>query len=368
MGNELYLLGAGFSKAVDPNMPTLSDLSNEVWDKSAWTSKNLSYVDSPANYPNSLSDYRVGSYDDDIGGLFSFLSRKKPWLNKVQRLEEKRLYVLLRQWIRARIANGEYEYLNKIKDASLFPAWGEKLIKKWDNNNNTVVTLNYDTLLERILIYKKSGQYDKAEQLLNDYYPLPVKNAYLHDYVAENEGAGFDLLKLHGSTNWYKRTNEETLNFTPLVSYFSQPTSLSFTQKIKKERQYKRFVQDQQPFIVPPTIEKETYLDNAVVQHLWQKALNRAQESDTIICLGYSFPIADRITKQFFHQLAQSCDSSKTLIPVNFKQKVSRGQAMKFTDHLQKVLPSKKLIIKSKYLYDKGKDINPIAKFVNDWI
>src|SRR5215218_3692513 len=80
------------------------------------------------------------------------------------------------------------------------PPWLFKLVKRWMDTDSTVVTTNYDELIERA--FKDLGGGDIAHGSL---YSVPITNALTRvTTVVGGEVIGpFKLLKLHGSLNWY---------------------------------------------------------------------------------------------------------------------------------------------------------------------
>lgn len=89
------------------------------------------------------------------------------------------------------------------------PLWLEALITYWHDNRSSVITLNYDTLIERVassVYWQKRSKPIPTGQL----YPIILtpaeqRNESVHSEPNKSENAleTFKLFKLHGSTNWF---------------------------------------------------------------------------------------------------------------------------------------------------------------------
>jgi hypothetical protein len=187
------------------------------------------------------------------------------------------------------------------------PDWLSDLVTLWNKNASPVLTLNYDTLVERcaceILRIKRTVWglgYSQKESVSARLYPIPLTPTWQRS-VGRRAHSGdpsslLSLFKLHGSTNWFysgaPNANDETIYFLPATAWTVDDPS---------ERYGAGTYPDKVPFIVPPLIEKLPFLGNALIRSLWAQAGSALRNASRIFCLGYSLPETD-ITMRFFLQ------------------------------------------------------------------
>ena len=132
--SEVFILGAGFSRAISDEMPLTKDLSKEVVDR---------YL-----HAGNISLEVRRMIEEDFEKALTFLTQDKPWLTEAENRRHKALYLDLTHVIRGILTE-------KSRSASVWginnpPLWLEALITYWHINQCTVITLNYDTLIERV--------------------------------------------------------------------------------------------------------------------------------------------------------------------------------------------------------------------------
>jgi len=140
-------------------------------------------------------------------------------------------------------------------------------------NDVTIITTNWDSIVEKI--FRKSEL---------DYNVFSGKNF-------ENK-KGINIIKLHGSINWFhcnacgelEITNEES---TAEYLFRDKPSVICSNCEMSepKDKVYLR------PEIITPTMFKA--LDSYLYRSIWKKASEELSSADRIIFIGYSLPIAD---------------------------------------------------------------------------
>ena len=169
----------------------------------------------------------------------------------------------------------------------------------------TIITFNYDLVLERSLLQNLIGtSYGSSKRLpfqrfrIDYHYSLLETRTYDIRYTTfeswgshsrkVEEGAviglenaalqipttSIEILKLHGSLNFPKKLTKLTLN--------SIDTTLSHA------------VED--PFILPPVFNKSS---GDVAESMWSIAIERIRSAKNIVIVGYSLPATD-IYMQYF--------------------------------------------------------------------
>ncbi len=277
--NDVFILGAGFSKAIHSGMPTLADLTDEV-------ARRLR--GSECSLPQPLMDL-----ENNIELWTTYLSQRQPWLTEYENDSNKSLAGLIRHQIGAVIE----EHTARASQTEA-PRWLNRLIGSWHREQATVITLlNYDTLVERA-----SKQVQAAEKvngiLAGQMYP-----PYFSDVQARS-GVGllgegflktFSFLKLHGSINWYYSGRD---NFFGETILFSE--DLPFGHETWNDVHFRRpQSRDKELLIIPPATEKNTYFNNETVRRLWREAGRALQEAGRVFIIGYSLPLSDLGMKFF---------------------------------------------------------------------
>ncbi len=172
------------------------------------------------------------------------------------------------------------------------------------NSNISIVTLNYDTLLEQAFdfLFEKFGYIDYAINLMNY-----EKNEKLKPFnfwidprkpvaVKETENpVAIKILKLHGSLNWkYCNCCNQTL-LTPWDRKIdlNKGKFLGYTYPDKVEYEYSCPIDgtDFETLIMPPSYYKE--LTHNVILPLMAEAGKEIRAAKRIVVIGYSLSDAD---------------------------------------------------------------------------
>ncbi len=268
--NDAFLIGAGFSKAVCPQMPTMKQLFERLKDS----------ADDADGITEEEYDYAAG----DVEGLLSYFAITGPQDDLAEVLRKKRVTALLENRIGRIVA--ELEQLGYEKG---FNPRGLGLVRKWHEDRGHILTTNYDTVVERML--GEGFEDDASGKTLRveypDLYPIPITHARSRQetggFFARESIETCTLYKLHGSTTWYASGSE-----APSAPIYG----LRYTQ-LCDETLYK-FVMDKQRFIIPPVYDKSTLLSHESIRSLWHQAKHLALGPvDRLYIIGYSLPETD---------------------------------------------------------------------------
>lgn len=263
---DVFLLGAGFSKAVSDSMPLLEELSGEIQKH-----KDL---------PKPLL-----GLGNNVELWMTYLSQPHPWLSEAENLRNKALFLELSQLIGEILNNGTLAALQQG-----CPDWLRTLVNWWHVNKAGILTLNYDTLIERAAGLVLS--------LINAsrFYAVRLTDFRIRDalYSGEVEVETFKLFKLHGSVSWY---------YSGAASYFGETIYCSriapWAQISDDETRSMEDLGDKVPLIVPPTTEKVTYFQHETIRRTWALAGEALRSASRLVCIGYSFPLTD-LSIRFF--------------------------------------------------------------------
>jgi hypothetical protein len=189
---DVFILGAGFSKAICEDMPLLNELYGAT---AAYRTAHGQYVDLGTGESEEAESPR---FAEDLELLLSFLAQEQPWLTEAENFRNRAEFLEVSRAIAAIILDSQNFALR-----DEMPDWLADLVKAWHRDQAAVITFNYDALVEKAA----SAMFIEKEQRLpySLLYPVPITNILLRR--AGTLGAEpietFRLLKLHGSLNWY---------------------------------------------------------------------------------------------------------------------------------------------------------------------
>jgi hypothetical protein len=306
---DTFLLGAGFSRAISEEMPVLTELGEEIF--------NLLGTDAPAVLPNLPPT--------DFENWLSFLAEDDPWLREDERLRNRAIFFrvsrLLCDLISAREIAARREPL---------PDWLRLLVARWHEDEASVITFNYDTLVEGAFT-EVVGVYDTPEAEGPNYVwpsqlfraPLTPINARAGGALAPEVITTFRLLKLHGSRTWLYSGRESFFG----EAIYDATSFQSWGSEDVHQRPW--LLEDKVPLVVPPTSGKAGFFNNETVRLQWRLAYQALQEADRIFIVGYSLPPTDLLTRLL---LQTGSRAGSTVVAVNRDCSV--------VDRLKRVLPN----------------------------
>ena len=235
---DVFILGAGFSKAICDGMPTMDEISAEV-------RKRMENLGQPIPDLHKLGN--------NIELWMTYLSQPQPWLKNYENDHNRSLAGKIRQQI------GEIiEERTSRATRSKAPDWLNRLIKLWHERRSTVITLNYDTLIERAareLHIAENLDGVLAEQMYPPYFSDIASRSGAALWAIENIKT-FSYLKLHGSVNWYYSGRDD---FYGETIFFSNVPPLG-TDSSEQENNLARLSNDKESLIIPPVNEKNHLL------------------------------------------------------------------------------------------------------------
>lgn len=290
---KLFIIGSGFSKAVSSRMPTVRDLGKEV----------MSIVQS------AYAD--IGAYErlaEDPEALITYLATAMPWKRPEETLTDRAAFISVTR----RIA----EYIGECEEQAFredLPEWATQFVEYLHREAATAVTLNYDTILER-LSRKLRADENNSEIHTGDLYRMPLAPWWSRTAggFASSPQRTYQLLKLHGSINWYFSGDEAVPG--EQVYYIPVDSSSPMTDGDRNKDFLDINMLDLVPLIIPPVAEKTPFYRSHLVSTLWRKFRKNVQEAAEIYCVGYSLPKTD-LTMRLF--LSTAVEPGKTVYIVN---------------------------------------------------
>jgi len=262
------VLGAGFSKAVHPAFPTVDELGELV----------------RARVPKALSSApRVFS-----GGAFerwlSRIAEPQPDLGVAENLGNARDFQIVTEVIHEQMVSIEAQAIREP-----IPWWLLRFIGVLHATRATVVTFNYDTLIEgaaaRTFDHRLS-QGLNAYSITDGIPPTPPMAGMIGPTITPS----FRVLKLHGSVDTYWVPGDATgATITRVTDPVWAPNGGMSSQTLNIARQAPGRV----PFVVPPASAKSAFFANPITRQLWRTAAQRLAACDQIAVIGYSVPLTD---------------------------------------------------------------------------
>ena len=285
---DVFLLGAGFSKAISDQMPLLREFSEQI----------------KTTVPDLEPPHSILSNDLEV--WLSYLSQPHPWLREQENLRNRALALDIAQKIKYVLSERERTAIS-----NTCPNWASNLACYWHQHRSSVITLNYDTLVERTATECIAIQ---ESVMPEDLYPVPftlstARNASVWGRQSQDS---FTLFKLHGSVNWYYSGASES---TGEVLYYS--SVYGWTSDFDKEVESESAVNDKVPLIVPPTTEKSGFFQHESLRNMWTQAAQSIRSGIRIFVIGYSLPMTDLAVRLFLLEGGSSATQRMELFVVN---------------------------------------------------
>lgn len=276
----VYVLGAGFSRAIHEHMPLTDDLGDAV--------KLKLGIQWPPGQEQASFEERL-----------TLLSTPLPFLegheNTRRRAQAEQITAALAIELDERTASAS---------AGEPPAWLTQLVALWHAERAVVITFNYDTLVERAVTSLRPvalRERDNPPTALYGSqiaYPAPTAvGVRTYRDMAGPTGESFQLLELHGSLNWYWALGDgATVVREPFIHGFGRPAARSGPD-LAGTRTLDRF-------LVPPVLSKDSYYNVNLVSVLWRSAYEAVRNASRLTIIGYSMPLGDRIAAELLREAA----------------------------------------------------------------
>lgn len=289
----VFVLGAGFSRAISSCMPLTDELGAAVLEKLRGDlPPRLALDELPpgVNFEAWLSD----------------LAGDQPYLSDSENAQNHAAFLMFSQGIADILGDRVDQVLRQS-----YPEWLLALVSAWHHSRATVITFNYDPLVECFVqtptrILGHPGEYGQVwngvswTELSGGLPAWAPGGAQL----ASTRVDTFRLLKLHGSLNWYWRAGDESgvsVARRPLPGHFGNPAPYT-------DEDRRREVPGRTPFVVPPAAAKSQYYANPITKEMWSQAYERLQTADRLFIVGYSLPATDTTFSNMLRISLQSRD------------------------------------------------------------
>lgn len=288
MARPVYILGAGFSKTIHDFMPVTAELN-----------KLLSQDD---------SELQIELNNQTFENWLTINSTDLPFLEKFENTARKAQSEKIIKKVGDII-----ERQTEIASSYKIPFWLEQLINIWHAEKAVVISLNYDTLIERAI--NTCNIYEATEDLHfeklyseNLTHPSPpstnIQFYYDQSELADNNS--FQLVKLHGSINWFYAHQDITkISSTKsrVREMFEGKRTVKQTEKFISE-----ITESQDRLIIPPVTSKDSFYSSHISNILWKSARKSIKAATKIFIIGYSLPPEDFITGELIKEISSDAE------------------------------------------------------------
>lgn len=230
----------------------------------------------------------------DLEAWLDSLAGAQPYRSDSENREAEGLFLRASEWIGRHLSEMQQEVLT-----AGIPQRLVNLISKWQEDKSTVITMNYDTLVERCVI-EHCGQLgfpDYPARAVNAVraVPLPTTAA---DGVAGTTGdwalpEAFCLAKLHGSIDW--QHPGRTGRGMPIYAVGIDISEGSLYE-----------MPQMSPYIIPPCFTKGPMFEHEIIRENWHVARRGLERAEELVVMGYSLPPADTTVVQMLRDYAPS--------------------------------------------------------------
>lgn len=267
---RVFILGAGFSRAINDDMPLLGDLQAGV--ESELRNRNI-----------EVGDDLVAI--DNVERWLTVLADPAPWPSSSQQMRYAALFNDVSQAIHGVVTAMQIR-------TSVLPApeWLLQLVRYWDRTGATVITFNYDGLVELAYldVMEPGGVYWPW-----NLYAVPITPAWLRvGGTGRQRMQTFRLLKLHGSLDWWysgpDAEQSDPIYWLGWSGHFGEGTT-----PLWGEWGGAQLVEDKLPMLVPPAATKTPFYKNRLLAAQWVQAGEALQGADELVLMGYSAPVTD---------------------------------------------------------------------------
>ncbi|XDD43139.1 SIR2 family protein [Leptospira sp. WS60.C2] len=162
----------------------------------------------------------------------------------------------------------------------------QKWISKLNERGDSIITFNYDLILEQVLVELK---WNPLTGYCMDFY-IPGLDRQIP--WVEPKANQIKYLKLHGSLNW-QMEKDAFYDVSEKRIYFSANNVSNYWNNYFQG--YYREKYSYYPYIIPPLIGKK--YENKSIQRLWHISQSLLENSKRIFIIGYSLPESDVIAE-----------------------------------------------------------------------
>lgn len=285
---QIYIFGAGFTKAFCPNAPLLVDDFG-----------TYDLIEKYANFPIAQQilklEHKKGNSKINIEQLLTRLYSGMPYDSQIGTNAQI-------QMLRSDVVEC---LLNKLAQTRQNKVYSEELglfAKHCIEKEITCITLNYDDIFDEALYNYRPRAVAPGDYWHPDggygFFCKPMSTLSENQGLIKDECA-MDLLKLHGSINWFIKTGYQSPYSLDAVVH--QQEWLRGYDDNRGYSNLDKFV-SKDPFIIPPVLMKSEITEQPLIRTIWQIAYEQLKNADAITFVGYSLPLTDIAVRFLFRE------------------------------------------------------------------
>lgn len=341
--SRVLVLGAGFSKAFHCDMPLLKDIADyfeeKVKDSEQWVENSSDPVSALRGLSDPLFELLRLSREpyqtlltqpESFELLLTYLNQEQPWKSNSDILQDRALFKSIAEHLGVYIEKRQtIPFLRCCQEQS---SWLHKLTGYLNEQEMPVITFNYDTLIEWTLLWisnTQSTQHQSDVYIDEGIYGVPLSPLATPqgDPFSKINRKTLQLIKLHGSINWFFHGGSSAENFYyyPISKTFCYPGP--------------ELVKSKVPLIIPPILDKTPFYNHPIIRSLWRDAKFYLEIANEIFCVGYSMPLTDLTTRLLFQSLSKF--PGKTVYIVNLSD--NRVEADELKKRYEMAFPKQKI-------------------------
>lgn len=251
---KVIVLGAGFSKALCSSMPLIKNLLEDI-------EKDSLLEHFVSNSKAELHDYF------DVENCVSYILSREMFFNDKEDIQ----FYTLRKELLKHIYNKMKNFKPDIDKMDIM----KKFLSYCAEENVLLVTFNYDLFIETICNYL-------GKEIIVKYGIKLNQNPYHETTNIDGRILGqkyIQLLKLHGSFNWFNMSESENADIDNIVSLEQNDIDDIFNENV--------------PFYIPMSNTKYKYFEGNFCKTLWKKMNYYIANAEELNFIGYGFPRTD---------------------------------------------------------------------------
>jgi hypothetical protein len=228
--------------------------------------------------------------------LLTYLAEDHPWLPEPENLNNRARFLGASRALARRILQAEAGALRDAMDP-----WLGQLVRKWYDDQTTVITFNYDTLIEKAYT-EVVGQAVNTDHI--DLYAIPVTDIGTRTRPSGRRATPtMRYLKLHGSVNWCYSGAASFFGVTIYDLYIKPGWGAA---SAEPDDDLEQKAPEKVHLVVPPTTSKSALFNNEIVRSQWRIARTALEDASVIYCFGYSLPETDQMVRYLLSTLGGS--------------------------------------------------------------
>lgn len=281
----VYILGAGFSKAICDEMPLLNALGQQA----------LNLL--PKASRESIS-FREG---ESFEQWLSMRTQDMPFLPDHENMRRRAEAMEMIDAIGSVLDD---DVVKSCKQEC--PLWLRQLVNLWAYERAIIITFNYDTLLEMAINTERPALLwsigARAKQIVSDevVYPRP-EAASMTRWIDFSENLpcrnSMQIIKPHGSLNWYSYGNDGEVILKRIREEREYDETVS-QNKLDARENEKLAVTGMDRFLIPPSSNKASFYGNGFDRLLWRSAYDALEQAESLTIMGYSMPETDYVVNE----------------------------------------------------------------------